>query len=448
MAETIILGAGLAGLSAAFHLGGGFRVIEKADRPGGFTRTENLDGFLFDVTGHWLHLRDPEVRTLVQRLMPDAFASIQRVARVFSHGVFTRYPYQVNTFGLPAPIVAECLEGYVEANLGEKGRALRERPQATFAEFILRHLGEGFARHFMFPYNQKIYTVHPRELTAEWCGRFVPRPTLKEVLDGALGAGTDQAGYNASFLYPREGGIEALPRAFLPHLKGPVDLCVHPTAIDWKARRVSLSDGRALVYDALLSTINLPELVQLLSRGDAEVPRAVIEAASRLRGNTVTYVNVAARGQGRGFHWVYFPGDDFPFYRAGSASAVYEKLAPEGCQSFYVEFAQVGPHDPETAEAQAVDGLLRAGLLERREDVRFSAVRHIPNAYVLYDADYGPSRNTILEFLSRAGIDTAGRYGRWEYSSMEDAILAGRDAAQRLAARREGHVEKGLEKSP
>jgi protoporphyrinogen oxidase len=434
MAETLILGGGLTGLSAAWHLGNGYRIVEKADRVGGFTRTEELDGFLFDVTGHWLHLRDPGIRELVHRLMPDGFVTIQRVARIYSHGVFTRYPYQVNTFGLPPQVVSECLLGFVEATLGPGGRELREREPRTFAEYILRHLGEGFARHFMFPYNQKIYTVHPRELTAEWCGRFVPRPGLKEVIDGALGLGGDQAGYNATFLYPKQGGIESLPRAFLRELRGPVDCGVHPVSIDWKARTAALSDGRTLAWDGLLSTIDLPELVRLLARG-GNLPAEVERAADALRGTTVTYVNVAARGRSLGYHWVYFPGGDFPFYRAGSFSAAHPPLAPEGCQSFYVEFAHRGGMDPRLAETQAIEGLVRCGLIERREDVLFAVAREIRNAYVLYDQEYGPARERILAFLEAAGIEVGGRYGRWEYSSMEDAIIAGRDAAGRLRDR-------------
>ena len=431
MAETLILGAGLTGLSAAFHLGSGFRIVERDDRPGGFTRTESLDGFLFDVTGHWLHLRDPSVRSLVDRLMPGAFVTIERVARIWSNGLFTRYPFQVNTHGLPLAVVRECLLGFIEATVGGAGRARREEEPATFEDYILRHLGAGIARHFMVPYNTKLFTVHPRGLTAAWCGRFVPRPSLAEVVDGALGAGTGSAGYNATFLYPREGGIEALPRAFAAALEGPVDCGVHPVSIDWKARRASLSDGRTLDWGGLLSSIGLPELVQLLARG-GNVPAGVLEASARLRGTTVTYVNVAAKGKGLGYHWVYFPGDEVPFYRAGSASAAHPPLAPAGCQSFYVEFASRDGVDHAWAEREAVEGLVRCGMLERREDLLFAKARDVRNAYVLYDSDYGAARDEVMAFLAHAGIVAAGRYGRWEYSSMEDAILQGREAAARL----------------
>ena len=250
MEPIVILGAGLAGLSTAYFLQRPWRLIERAERVGGLIKTEVIEGCYFDPTGHWLHLRDPEIKELVNtRWLPGQMVSIQRKAAIFSRGVFTRFPYQVNTYGLPPEVVAENLIGYVEAVYGEKGRELREREPRDFAEFILRYMGEGFAKNFMFPYNKKLWTVDPSELSAAWVGRFVPRPTLKEVVDGALGAGSDALGYNASFLYPREGGIESLARAMLQHLKGgEVSVNTEPTAIDWKARRVTLSDGRTLGY--------------------------------------------------------------------------------------------------------------------------------------------------------------------------------------------------------
>jgi protoporphyrinogen oxidase len=435
MSETIILGAGLSGLSCAFHLGSGFRLIERNGRVGGMCLTEVIDGFHFDHTGHWLHLRDPEIRALVDRLMPNAFATIHRVARIYSRGTYTRYPYQVNTFGLPPEVVSECVLGFVEAQVGAGGAELRGREPADFAEFILRYLGTGFAKHFMLPYNQKLYGVHPRELSAAWCGRFVPKPSLKEVIDGALGVGTDAAGYNANFIYPKQGGIEALPRSFLPHLDGPIDLNAEPVSIDWHKRKMTLADGRSFDYRSMVSSIDLPLLIQLIAQGGG-VPEDVLEASKRLRATTVTYVNVAAKGKGLGYHWVYFPEPEFPFYRAGSASAAYEFLAPPGHQSFYVEYGNRGGDlDRKWAEAEAVKGLVRCGMLASEKDVLFAVSRDIPNAYVLYDRDYGPAREKILQFLSAGGIETAGRYGRWEYSSMEDAIIAGRDAAARVRAR-------------
>ncbi len=426
----LILGAGLAGLAAAHRLGSGFRIVEKDARPGGFCQTEQRDGFWFDRTGHWLHLRDPALRSLVRDLLGDNLVELHRSARIFQNGRFTPYPYQVNTHELPPEVAADCVLGFIDAQLGPGGAALRAREPVTFGDFIRRHLGEGFARHFMFPYNEKLWTVHPDELLAAWCGRFVPRPTLEDVVRGALGI-VNEAGYNQTFWYPREGGIEALPRAFLPRLGGPLDLAVAPVSIDWRGKTARLSDGRVLPYRALISTIPLPDLVRLCEGA----PEEVREAAGKLSATVVTYVNVAARGTAPAYHWVYFPEGRFPFYRVGSASAVYPALAPSGTRSFYVEFSHRGELSPRLAETQAIDGLLACGLLRSPDDLLFAFAREIHGAYVLYDREYPAAKKAILDFLAAAGIESCGRYGSWEYGGMEDAILGGRAAAERVLAR-------------
>ena len=136
--ETLILGAGLAGLSTAYHLGQAgrpFLIVEKSERAGGLCKSEvvatRLGDFVFDHTGHWLHLRSPEMQGLVDRLMPGQFTRIERKARIYSNGVFTNYPYQANTHGLPARVVSELLLGFHEAHFGPKGAELRSREPAT-----------------------------------------------------------------------------------------------------------------------------------------------------------------------------------------------------------------------------------------------------------------------------------------------------------------------------
>ncbi len=438
MDPVLILGGGLAGLSTAVFLRRPWLLVEKEARVGGKTRTEVLHGgFHFDATGHWLHLRDPEMKALVtESWLPGGWVRIDRRAAVFSRGVFTRFPYQVNTYGLPAEVVAENLLGFIDATLGEKGRALREREPRNFEEFILRHLGEGFAKNFMVPYNTKLWTVPPAELSAAWCGRFVPKPTLQEVVDGALGLGGDQLGYNASFLYPKEGGIEALPRALLRAAPpGRVLVGTVATRLDWRARTATLSTGETVRFSALVSTIELPQLVALLAEGPAGVPEEVRAAAARLRSFTVTYVRVGVRHtNAQPWHWVYLPGNEFQTYRIGSPSAVYPALAPPGMASFYVEYSHTGQRSRAGCEADAVEDLLNSRMVQRREDVLFAEAEDIPHAYVIYDDAYGPAKKTVVDFLASAQLQTAGRYGQWEYSSMEDALLSGRAAAKTLNA--------------
>jgi protoporphyrinogen oxidase len=281
----------------------------------------------------------------------------------------------------------------------------------------------------MFPYNEKLWTVPAAELSTEWMGRFVPRPTLEQVVRGALGMEGDGAGYNATFLYPRQGGIETFVRALLERLPRAPECGVRAVSIDPIRKVARLSTGEEVGFRAVIATAPLPEMVELV--GGA--PPSVREAARSLRAATVTYVNVAARDVGGPpWHWVYLPEARLRPYRVGSASAAVPSLAPPGFRSFYVELSGRGAVPAREAEEAAVEALLALGMIGSRGDVRFAEARSIPHAYVIHDAAYGPARDAVRSWLAERDVLVAGRSGSWEYSSMEDALLGGRQAARRL----------------
>src|SRR3954468_12583170 len=202
--DVAVLGAGLAGLSASLFLGRAgveHRLFEREAVAGGHAVTLEEQGFRFDRTGHLLHLRDPEMLALAGELLPpERYRKLQRRSAVFSHGVYTRYPFQANTFGLPPEVAYECLSGFLQAYFSQP----KPTPK-SFEEFCQVHFGAGFSKHFMLPYNARLWGVSPSEITSEWCQRFVPLPKLEDVLRGALGASAPELGYNTNFWYPQQG---------------------------------------------------------------------------------------------------------------------------------------------------------------------------------------------------------------------------------------------------
>jgi protoporphyrinogen oxidase len=200
----VILGAGLAGLSTAYHLGPSPHVVLEAEEtPGGIARSRQAGEFVFDYTGHLLHLRDPRAQALVDLLLPDAFRVIERRAVIRSHGTTLPFPFQGNLYGLPREIVARCIIDFAESTKS----AVPSDPGASFEEWSLSVFGRGISEAFMFPYNGKLFRRDPREMTADWVSWAVPKPTLDEVVRGALGIENRGMGYNATFRYPTRGGI-------------------------------------------------------------------------------------------------------------------------------------------------------------------------------------------------------------------------------------------------
>ncbi|RYZ01213.1 MAG: hypothetical protein EOO73_36300 [Myxococcales bacterium] len=421
-----VLGGGLAGLSTSTFLkraGVHHRLFEREAVAGGHAVTVEEQGFRFDRTGHLLHLRDPEMQALATSLLgADKYRKITRKSAIFSHGVYTRYPFQANTFGLPPEVAYECVSGFVAAHFA------REQPPAeNFEQYCLQHFGAGFSKHFMLPYNARLWGVPAREITSEWCQRFVPLPRLEDVLRGALGAAPPELGYNSSFWYP-ELGIGTFSEALAAGTA--VELGKAAQRVDL-SRRVLVLQDEEVPFDVLVSTIPLPALVRLLS----DVPSAVAEAAARLRYTHLHYLDLGlAIPSSNPYHWIYVPEDKYPFYRVGCYSHFSEKLAPPGKSSLYVELADRRAPNLSRLLPQVVSGLGQLGLLKSERDIELCRVRTLDYAYVIYDHHYRAALDVITPFLDERGIVSTGRYGAWNYSSMEDALLMGRSAAKDAVA--------------
>ena len=426
---TIILGGGLTGIAAAYYMKRPWTLIDKEERLGGHARTDVTQGFHFDKTGHWLHLRDPECKALIGELLPGKMVSVARIARVFSNGVLTRYPFQANLHGLPPAVNSECLLGFLETQLSPPTTAPK-----NFEEFCLQKFGAGISKHFMIPYNAKLWGVHPREITAEWCSRFVPIPKMAEVVKGAVGDVPPEMGYNVSFLYPETGGIETMTKALIDRVAKKADGKVLTQtaleAIDPAKRTVTFA-GKTVAYDSVVASIPLPELCKRITNA----PAAVTEAAAKLRCTAVRYLNVATKKSPRAdFHWIYVPEEKYPFYRVGIYTNAVPSMAPDNKGSLYVELSERGPlPSVEAILPRVAAGLVEAGVLEHADDILFAELKEIKYAYVVFDDHYYKSVETIRNYLEANAIFPRGRYGSWIYNSMEDCIIAGRDVARQIS---------------
>ncbi len=66
------------------------------------------------------------------------------------------------------------------------------------------------------------------------------------------------------------------------------------------------------------------------------------------------------------------------------------------------------------------------------EDIDFIDYRRIENGYVIFHREYFDDLRTITGYLRPRNAFLIGRYGRWTYNAMEDAILDGREAASTI----------------
>src|SRR4030042_5019858 len=180
--RILILGAGLAGLSTAWHLqkkGRDCQLFEKESEPGGLCRSKKVNGFTFDYDGHLLHFRHRYSFNLVNKLLRSNLSAHQRNAWIYAFDSYVPYPFQAKLYGLPPAVVKECLIGFIHTL--KNGRPEKKK-DLNFFTWINQTFGKGIARHFMVPYNTKFWTMPPQELTCEWLDGFFLVPSLCQLI--------------------------------------------------------------------------------------------------------------------------------------------------------------------------------------------------------------------------------------------------------------------------
>lgn len=437
--QDVILGGGLAGLTAAytFQQAGQdhWRVYERESRVGGLARSIAVDGYLFDHGPHILFTIDAEMEALIRDLLGDNFHAQQREAWIYHQAcdLYTQFPFQAHLFGLPVPIVEECLVGLVRA---VEAQARGEFDPANYEEWMRGFFGAGIAEHLMIPYAKKIWTVEPSTMDFSWIGRRVPTPQVERIVRGALTDDVELVGATSKFWYPRQGGIEPLPRALGQRVESMVDLGRTAVKIELPQRRVVFADGEVVDFDHMVYTLPLSFLPRFVDGLPPRVERAV----AGLRCQGIYCVNLGIDREAiSDKHWVYFYEDAFPFHRLSFPANFSPDTAPPGKSSISTEvaFSEERPLDEEEAVERTIQALQAAKILRPDDKIELVHTERIHPAYVIYDLDHGEHVSTIRGWLQDNGVWTAGRFGEWQYFNMDHSMRSGKSAAEQILAARQ-----------
>lgn len=435
VAEIIILGAGLTGLCAAYHLEQlnvfDYQIFEKNERPGGLLQSVVSHGFTFDHTGHLLHINDAYFRNFLESLadLENNFLHIQRRSAIFSHDTLTNYPFQMNLYGLPIDVIAQCLEGFI------KRKQSLNNPK-NFYDWVLKHFGQGIGENFFFPYNSKLLAYDLKKIHPSWTGRFVPSTTLEALLQGALEQKTTEGiGYNSAFYYPKTGGIEFIIRCLIKQLKSSIQTDHEVIQIDAQEKIVTFSNGRQERFKKLISTLPLNTMLSILKEPSSSMLK---KGADKLECNSVMNLNLGF-SQKLEFdkHWIYTPENKYPFYRIGFWHNVCPSSTPSGHTAAYVEASYL-PGTKTNHEVQAIVDQCRQKTVEflglSPSDIVHETILTLKHAYVIYNTWREKNLSKLLQELNNQDIYSVGRFGEWKYSSMQDAVLDGKNVAQQVVS--------------
>ena len=406
--RIIIVGAGPAGLGAGWRLTElgheDFVIYDKNSYVGGLaTSFVDQAGFTWDIGGHVLHSHYPYFDHMFEEVMQGEYFTHQRESWVWIYDRFVPYPFQNNIHLLPKQVMRECVDG------------LRDRPTHTpknFSEWIVNTYGEGIAKHFMLPYNKKVW-AHPLEqMSYQWVTDRVAPSTIRG----------NSWGPNSVFRYPKRGGTGDIWKRVANRFSEKIYLKKEMISLDTKKKQVHFADGSEDSYDLLFSTMPLDILVP--------------EIRSKLHRSAVTIVGVGVRGHVpkhlQTKCWMYFPGEE-PYFRATVLSNYSPHNAPIGTWSLMFE---ISSSITRPLVKDAIEQTLHSSLIPKGSKIVNVWSMTSDYGYPTPTLDRDSVVDSALKKLEEQDIYSRGRFGMWKYevSNQDHTFMQGKDWADQVTA--------------
>src|SRR6185312_3594110 len=261
------------------------------------------------------------------------------------------------------------------------------------------------AETFPMVYGKKYHTVAMDQLTTDWIGPRMYRPSLDELVHGALAGQLKHAHYVDTFRYPSRGGFLSYLEPFAERFELRLDHRL--IGLDPKQRILRFANGKAASYDRLISSMPLPALIPLIDG----VPKDVLEASRKLAFTTAVLVNLGiGRSNLSETHITYFYDEDIVFSRINLPHMFSPNNAPPGCGIIQAEAYFSDKYRPLTGPPHAliepvIDGLRRCGFIREDDAILLKDAAVSRYANVIYDQDRAPALAIVHAFLQDIGVD-------------------------------------------
>ena len=440
---TLVLGAGPAGLTAAYVLGkaGHKAVVLEADRQvGGLAKTVEIDGFRFDLGGHRFFTKAHEVEALWHEIMGDEFLLRPRMSRIYWNGRFLDYPLRgPDVIRKLGPVeLTRCVGSYAKAALSPK------RQEDSLEDWVSNRFGRRLFELFFKTYTEKVWGVPTSEIRAEWAAQRIKGLSFTSAARAAFfgNRGNKVKTLISEFHYPRYG-----PGQMWEAMAQRIEDEDGEILLDTPVELIELEDGRVVGVEAAGCTYRPEAVISSLPLRDVVAmtqprpPAEVVAAARGLRYRDFLTVALVVSGEDLfPDNWIYIHEPSVRVgriqnYRSWSPWMVPD---PEKACVGLEYFCFAGDDlwsmtDDELVEFASAEleqlGLARSGQVERGFAIR------VPKAYPIYDADYAERVATIRAWLETIeNLQQIGRNGLHRYNNSDHSMLTALRAVDNLLA--------------
>ena len=434
--DVIILGAGPAGLTAAYEAGKHSLhpvVLEKDNEVGGISKTVDYKGYLFDIGGHRFFTKYAEVRKLWQEILGDEFITRPRLSRIYYGNKFYYYPLKplnaLLNLGFLTSI--QCVSSYLWAQI----RPYRD--VRNFEQWVSNKFGKKLFNIFFKTYTEKVWGTPCSEIQADWAAQRIKGLSLGKAIMNSLGfmKKGQVTTLIDEFQYPRRGPGQMWSRTgeLVEEAGGEVRLNARAVEIKREGTRVlsvlvERNGGAEIIEgDHFLSSLPLRELIAAMN---PPAPDEVREAARGLKYRDFFTVGlIIDQAEILPDNWIYIHSPDVLVGRIQNFKNWSPDMVPDpGMTSLGLEYFCFDS-DPlwNTDDQKLIE--LAAAEVERlnfasQDQVRDGLVIRSPKTYPIYDEGYKRRVEVIRDYLAQfSNLQTIGRNGLHRYNNQDHSML-------------------------
>ncbi len=452
-APVIIIGAGPAGLTAAYELcklGKKSLLLEADKQVGGISKTVNYKGYRFDIGGHRFFSKSPYVNQLWHEILGEDFLERPRLSRIYYHGHFFDYPLKASNalHGLGFIEALRVMLSFLKAQL------FQQRGEQNFEEWVSNRFGYRLYKIFFKTYTEKVWGIPCKEISSDWAAQRIKNLSLSEALRNALFASKKSQNGDIittlidKFNYPRLGpGMmwetckNLLNRQHIPiHLEEPVFKIYHS---DGRIEKVLSQNkgGEVKEYSCehVISSMPLRHLIHALH---PKPPEKILQSANKLRyRDFLTVVLIVNRKDVFPDNWIYIHSPEVKMgriqnYKNWSAEMVPDETTTSlGLEYFLWDNDKEWDWPDHKLIEFGTSECVKMGLIQPEEVIDGTVVR-MQKAYPVYDQSYHENLEILRDYLSTfKNLQTVGRNGLHRYNNQDHSMLTGVYAAQNVVGK-------------